>query len=196
LRLFSENARMLRMTSTRVEESSRHGRRFRGVVGSAMSSGQRAVFGFGPLATARSAQHVEIAHGALTVLEICRGKFRHYPLDQYQLAARRKRIPTLAQDDPALFVIPVVDDAFHQNRVGAASDSFEEVARDEPAAVGNLKSIESFSRPVFAARKIEGYSLRPGLWRSTPPISSTDTHYDTRGREIICLNNSGNEAPC
>jgi hypothetical protein len=53
-----------------------------------------------------------------------------------------------------------MDDALHQDRVGAARDGFEEVASDEPAAVGYPKSIKMLSRLCFAACKVEGYSLK------------------------------------
>jgi hypothetical protein len=121
--------------------------------------GERAVFGFSPLESARSPQHVKIAHGALAVLGIYRGKFWHDPLDHYQPTARWKRIPTLAQYDLAPIVRPVMHYALHQDRVGATRDGFEEVARDEPATVGNPESIKMLSRFYFAACKIEGYPL-------------------------------------
>jgi hypothetical protein len=89
--------------------------------------GQRAVFGFRPLDAAGSPQHVEIAHGARTGFRIRRERLRYDPFDNDQLAAGWKRIAAIAQDDPATIVLPIVDDALHHDRVGAAWDRFETV---------------------------------------------------------------------
>lgn len=89
--------------------------------------GQRAVFGFRPLDAAGSPQHVEIAHGARTGFRIRRDRLRYDPFDNDQLAAGWKRIAAIAQDDPATIVLPIVDDALHHDRVGAAWDPFETV---------------------------------------------------------------------
>jgi len=124
-------------------------------------AGERAVFGFSPLEAARSPQHVEVAHGALAVLGVRCGTFLHDPLDHYQLTARWKRIPTLAQYDLAPIVRPVMHYALHHDRVGATRDV--EIQFRSLQASGDLGYSVTTLRPGAAPLNLNVVSVNPAV---------------------------------
>lgn len=129
---------------------------------------QPTILCFRPLAAAGSSQHVKVAHDTGTVLGFRRGKLRHDPLDHGQRPAGRQRVPTIAQDDPAPLVIPIMENALHQDRIGAARDFFKKTAGGEPAAAGDAEPIEMRTRICLAARKVERDALKMSRPRAAP----------------------------
>ena len=72
----------------------------------------------------------------LVLIRSCR-HFRHDAFDEQQNSVRRQRRVTIPQDEAAALVVPVVNNAFENNRIGDGWNCLEEVTRQEACPVGN-----------------------------------------------------------
>ena len=132
-------------------------------------------------------------------VEVVAGSGVHDPFDHDQRSASGQRVAAVAQNDLATIVFPIVQNALHQDRVGATRSSFKETAGNEPAAIGDAKSIKMRTRFWLAARKVESDTL--DMWVVLQHTAdqfagaAAEIHDNARAREVVCQHDLWNDGP-
>ena len=80
---------------------------------------------------------------------------RHQALNQQQCPSIWESFATISQDYTAALVVPIVNYALEDDRIGEVGDHFEEIAGDKFCTIDNSEALKMFVRSIGASGKIK-----------------------------------------
>src|SRR6476619_8596756 len=80
---------------------------------------------------------------------------RHQALNQQQCPSVWESFATISQDYTAALVVPIVNYALEDDRIGEVRDHFEEIAGDKFCTIDNSEALKMFVRSIGASWKIK-----------------------------------------